>query len=57
LPSAALELPLKVVAYEDAQGKVWLAYNQGNYIRERYGLSASVSVPLDLDGVIAKAFT
>lgn len=56
-PIAALELPLKVVAYEDAHGKVWIAYNQGGYIRERYGLSAGVSGPLMLDGIIAKAFT
>lgn len=56
-PIAALELPLKVVAYEDAHGKVWIAYNQGSYIRERYGLSAGVSGPLMLDGIIAKAFT
>lgn len=55
-PVAALELPLKVVAYEDAQGKVWIAYNRGNYIRERYGLTAAVSGPLNLDGVIGKVF-
>ena len=56
-PISALELPLKVVAYEDAQGKVWIAYNQGSYIRERYGLTAAVSTPLNLDVVIAKIFT
>lgn len=55
-PIAALELPLKVVAYEDAHGKVWIAYNQGSYIRERYGLSSGVSGPLTLDGIISKVF-
>lgn len=53
---AALDLPLKVIAYEDAQGKVWIAYNQGGYIRERYGLAAATSAPLNLDGVIGKVF-
>ena len=55
-PIAALELPLKVIAYEDAQGKVWIAYNQGSYIRERYGLKETTSAPLNLDGMIAKVF-
>lgn len=55
-PIAALELPLKVVAYEDAQGRVRIAYNKGGYIRERYGLSAGVSGPLHLDGIIGKVF-
>ena len=55
-PIAALELPLKVIAYEDVSGKVWIAYNQGNYIRERYGLKEATSAPLTLDGMIAKVF-
>ena len=55
-PLAALELPLKVIAYEDAGGKAWIAYNQGSYIQERYGLKDATSGPLDLDGVIAKVF-
>ena len=55
-PIAALELPLKVIAYEDAQGKTWIAYNQGSYIRERYGLADATSGPLDLNGMIAKVF-
>jgi pimeloyl-ACP methyl ester carboxylesterase/uncharacterized protein (DUF302 family) len=55
-PIAALELPLKVIAYEDAEGKTWIAYNQGSYIRERYGLKEATSGPLNLDGMIAKVF-
>ena len=55
-PIAALELPLKVVAYEDAQGKNWIAYNQGSYIRERYGLKEATSAPLNLDGMMTKVF-
>src|SRR5271167_4170891 len=26
-PSAALDLPLKILIWEDAQGKVWVTYN------------------------------
>ena len=27
-PSLAIDLPLKALAWEDAQGKVWLSYNR-----------------------------
>jgi uncharacterized protein (DUF302 family) len=37
-PSVALDLPLKILVAEDAQGKVWLSYNSPEYLRERYGL-------------------
>jgi uncharacterized protein (DUF302 family) len=37
-PSVALDLPLKILVAEDAQGKVWLSYNGPEYLRERYGL-------------------
>jgi uncharacterized protein (DUF302 family) len=37
-PSIALDLPLKALAWEDAQGKVWLSYNTPEYLKERHGL-------------------
>jgi hypothetical protein len=37
-PSIALDLPLKALAWEDAQGKVWLSYNVPEYLKERHGL-------------------
>jgi uncharacterized protein (DUF302 family) len=37
-PSSALDLPLKILVSEDAQGKVWLSYNSPEYLKERYGL-------------------
>jgi len=37
-PSSALDLPLKALAWEDAQGKVWLSYNAPEYLKERHGL-------------------
>ena len=37
-PSSALDLPLKILVWEDAQGKVWLSYNSPEYLRERHGL-------------------
>jgi uncharacterized protein (DUF302 family) len=38
-PSSAIDLPLKLLVWEDAQGKVWLSYNSPEYLRERHGLT------------------
>jgi uncharacterized protein (DUF302 family) len=35
-----LDLPLKVLAFEDAVGKVWLAYNEPGWIAARHGDSS-----------------
>jgi uncharacterized protein (DUF302 family) len=54
-PLAALDLPLKIIAWEDAQQKVWLAYNDAAYLRERYDLPEPISAPLNLDPLVSKA--
>ncbi len=37
-PSAAIDLPLKILIWEDSAGKVWLTYNSPEFLRERHGL-------------------
>ena len=37
-PSSALDLPLKILIWEDIQGKVWVSYNSPEYLRERHGI-------------------
>ena len=37
-PSVAIDLPLKILVAEDAQGKVWISYNTPEYLKERHGL-------------------
>ena len=37
-PSSAIDLPLKILIWEDAQGKVWVTYNSPTYLQERHGL-------------------
>ncbi|HEY6735752.1 MAG TPA: DUF302 domain-containing protein [Roseiarcus sp.] len=37
-PSAAIDLPLKILVAEDSQGKVWISYNSAEYLKERHGL-------------------
>jgi uncharacterized protein (DUF302 family)/uncharacterized membrane protein YidH (DUF202 family) len=37
-PSIGIDLPLKILVWEDGQGKVWVSYNSPDYLRERHGL-------------------
>jgi uncharacterized protein (DUF302 family) len=39
-PTAALDLPLKVLVSQDADGRVWLNYNAPEYLAERHGIPA-----------------
>lgn len=45
--TAGIDLPLKLLAWEDADGQVWIAYNDPGYIAERHNIK-------DRDPVIAK---
>ena len=38
-PSAALDLPLKILVAGDSQGKVWISYNSPDYLKARHELS------------------
>jgi len=37
-PSIAIDLPLKILVWEDAAGKVWISYNTPEYLRERHNV-------------------
>jgi len=37
-PSIAIDLPLKILVWEDGQGKVWVSYNSPEYLKERHSL-------------------
>ncbi|HEX8815943.1 MAG TPA: DUF302 domain-containing protein [Terriglobales bacterium] len=41
-PSIAIDLPLKILVAEDAQGKVWIRYNSPAYLQARHGLPADL---------------
>jgi len=41
-PSIAIDLPLKILVWQDAQGKVWLSYNSPEYLKDRHGLPADL---------------
>jgi len=37
-PSIAIDLPLKALAWEAADGRVWLSYNSPVFLQQRHGL-------------------
>jgi uncharacterized protein (DUF302 family) len=48
-PTLAIDLPLKALAWEDADGQVWLSYNSPDYLKRRH------EIPDDLVKNIAGA--
>ena len=41
-PTSAIDLPLKILVSQDAQGKVWILYNSPAYLQERHHLPADL---------------
>jgi uncharacterized protein (DUF302 family) len=37
-PTLAIDLPLKALVWEDADGKVWLSYNSPGYLKQRHDI-------------------
>lgn len=37
-PTLAIDLPLKVLVWEDADGRAWVSYNSPEYLRQRHGV-------------------
>jgi uncharacterized protein (DUF302 family) len=42
-PRLAIDLPLKALAWEDSDGKVWLSYNSPEYLQQRNGFPAELT--------------
>lgn len=43
---SAIDLPLKALAWQDTEGKVWLSYNDPEHLKDRYGLTEDIVAPL-----------
>jgi uncharacterized protein (DUF302 family) len=51
-PTAAIDLPMKALAWEDADGKVWLTYNSPELLQERHNVPAELTSRLNSVGVL-----
>jgi uncharacterized protein (DUF302 family) len=52
-PSTALDLPLKILVAEDAQGKVWLSWNDPAYLEQRHGFPKDLIANIAAAGILA----
>ena len=46
-PTSALDLPLKILVWEDAEGAVWLSFNSAEFLQNRHG------IPAEFHGLLA----
>jgi uncharacterized protein (DUF302 family) len=52
-PSVAIDLPLKILVWEDNQGKVWVSYNSSAYLQERHGVPQELLQNIAVVGTLA----
>lgn len=52
-PSIAIDLPLKMLIWEDAQNKVWVSYNAPEYLRRRHGFPEELLQNIAIVGTLA----
>jgi uncharacterized protein (DUF302 family) len=45
-PSAAIDLPLKVLVQEEENGGVWISYNTPEYLAQRHGFPVDLAANL-----------
>lgn len=55
-----IDLPLKALIWQDANGKVWLSYNEPSWLAKRHGLPQATKAMIDimadgLNGLARKA--
>jgi uncharacterized protein (DUF302 family) len=54
-PSIAIDLPLKILIWEDSEGKVWVSYNTPAYLAARHHLPAEFLPTLQVVETLATA--
>ena len=54
-PSSALDLPLKILVWKDAEGQVWLSYNSPQYLQERHHIPPELTRNLAVIEAMAAA--
>jgi uncharacterized protein (DUF302 family) len=54
-PTAAIDLPLKILAWQDATGQSWVAYNESEYVQARHGFAPELMKNIAALGALAAA--
>ena len=56
-PVTALDLPLRIISWEDTDSKCWVAYKDPEYLMSTYTLTHEDTIWLDLENIIYKALS
>jgi uncharacterized protein (DUF302 family) len=51
-PTIGIDLPLKALAWEDRDGKVWLSYNAPEYLQDRFSISEDLIKNISIIGAL-----
>ena len=54
-PSTAIDLPLKILVWQDAEGKVWISYNSPQYLEERHAIPPELLANIAVVETLARA--
>jgi uncharacterized protein (DUF302 family) len=54
-PSVALDLPRKILVWEDSNGKIWISYNSPTYLQTRHNLPPELVQNIAAAGSLATA--
>jgi len=55
--TAAIDLPMKAIAWKDEKGQVWIAYNDPMYIAKRHGINDRPEQLKKMSGALANLTT
>jgi uncharacterized protein (DUF302 family) len=55
-PTTAIDLPLKILIWQDSEGKVWVSYNDPAYLQQRHGFAPALLQNITIiETLVAKA--
>jgi uncharacterized protein (DUF302 family) len=52
-PTVAIDLPLKIMVWEDGRGKVWVSYNSPAYLQAQHGVPQELLQNIAVVGTLA----
>jgi uncharacterized protein (DUF302 family) len=50
--TSGIDLPQKILAFEDESGKVWVVYNTGEYVAQRHGIKGLSNIEAGIDKTV-----
>jgi len=53
-PSSAIDLPLKILIWEDARGKAWVTYNSPAFLQKPHGIPLELLPSISVIETLAK---